>query len=502
MDLTRTRRVGPCAIVVLAALAVAAGGGDHRVADAAKARDVAAMTFLLKQAADVNAPQPDGTTALHWAARWDDLATVDRLVGAGATVDAANRYGVTPLFVAATNGNAAIIERLLQAGADPNTVSGTDATAGEGEPALLAAARTGSVDSVKALLAHGAKADATERWHQQTALMWAAVADAPGAVQALLAAGANVDAAAEGGFTALHYAARAGSLEATRLLVGAGADVKALLGDRSSPLMLAIINARYELAAFLLDHGANPNDDSLGFTPLHQLVWSYHPNVVFMPPGPRQTGSLSAMDFARLLLARQANPNARMTRNPADGYRTSMNRNGATPLMMAARVPDLDLMRLLLASGADPKLKTADNTTLLMVAAGYGWQAGESPEALPGAHMEAVKLALELGNDVNAANDRGYTALHAAVIRESNEVIQFLVDKGGDLTAKTKEEDPRFVGVGEGKTPLRVAEGQMINASYKYYPEQAAYLRKIMGLPPVEDLRIVPAPPKTAGTAQ
>ena len=113
-----------------------------------------------------------------------------------------------------------------------------------------------------------------------------------------------------------------------------------------------------------------------------------------------------------------------------------------------------------------------------------------------------MQLALDLGNDVNAANDRGYTALHCAVIRESNEVIQFLVDKGGDLSARTKEEDPRYVGVGEGKTPLGVAQGQMINASYKYYPEQAAYLRKIMGLPAIEDLRIVPVPSRTSGAGK
>ena len=502
MTVIGAARPGRWMMVLVAMLSMAAATAEHRVADAVKARDMAAVNALLEQGVDVNAPQADGTTALHWAAHWDDLATVERLLRAGANVDATNRYGVSPLFVASSNGNAAIVERLLKAGADANGTSGVNADAGEGEPALMAAARTGNVDVVKSLLSHGAAVDATERWHQQTALMWAAAANSAATVQALLDAGADVKAKSEGGFTALHYAARAGALDAARVLLTAGADVQSLLNDRSSPLMLAIINARYELAAFLLDNGADANDNALGFTPLHQLVWSYHPNVVFMPPGPQLTGNLDAMGLARALLSHHANPNARMTRNPSDGYRTSMNRNGATPLMMAARVPDVELMRLLLAHGADPLLKTADNTTLLMVAAGYGWQAGESPEALPGAHVEAVKLAIELGNDVNAANDRGYTALHCAVIRESNVVIRFLVDKGADLYAKTREEDPRYVGVGEGKTPLGVAEGQMINASYKYYPEQAAFLREIMGIPPVQDIRSQSAPPRSSGTAR
>jgi hypothetical protein len=235
----------------------------------------------------------------------------------------------------------------------------------------------------------------------------------------------------------------------------------------------------------LVDNGANPSDDGMGYTPLHQLVWSYHPNVVYMPPGPVPTGTLSAMDLAKVLLDHKADPNARMTKNPPDGYRTSMNRIGATPLLMAARVPDVELMRLLLSYGADPTIKTKDNTTLLIVASGYGWQAGESPEAKPAALMNAVKLALELGGDVNQANDRGYTPLHCAVIRESNELIQFLVDQGADLSAKTAEDDPRTPGLGEGKTPLGVSQGQLINATKKYYPEQEKFLRQIMGvLPP------------------
>jgi ankyrin repeat protein len=173
-----------------------------------------------------------------------------------------------------------------------------------------------------------------------------------------------------------------------------------------------------------------------------------------------------------------------MTRNPSDGYRTSMNRLGGTPLHMAARVPDVELMKLLLANGADPTLKTNDHSSLLLIACGYGVQAGESPESRPGELMEAVKLALSLGGDIWEANDRGYTPLHAAVIRESNELIHFLVDQGADMWATTKEEDPRFPGEGDGKTPLGVAEGQMVIASFKYYPEQAELLRALMGLPP------------------
>jgi uncharacterized protein len=470
-------------IVLLALLSFAAGGGTPRVADAVKARNLSTLKALLQESADVNLPQADGTTALHWAAHWDDLTAVDLLLRAGAKVNPANRYGVTPLFVAATAGSAPIIERLLQAGADANTTTGTAGTSGEGEPALMAAARTGNGAAVRLLLEFGADVYAGEGWHKQTALMYAAAANASDAVHALLDYGANVAARSDGGFTALHYAARAGAIDAARMLVEAGADLNQRLTSGASPLMLGIINAHWELAAILVEKGANVNDDGMGYTPLHQLVWSYHPNVVYMPPGPVPTGGLSAMDLAKLLLDRNADPNARMTKNPPDGYRTSMNRIGATPLLMAARVPDVELMRLLLAHGADPKIKTKDNTTLLIVASGYGWQAGESPEAKPGALMSAVKLALEFGGDVNEANDRGYTPLHCAVIRESDELIQFLVDQGGNLYAKTAEEDPRFPGVGEGKTPLGVSQGQLINATNKYYPEQEKFLRQIMGLP-------------------
>lgn len=482
-------RCSAIAVLTLTLSSVAAESAPQ-VADAVKARNLPLLNALLKQSADVNAPQTDGTTALHWAAYWDDAPTVDLLLRAGARVDAANRYGVTPLFVAATNGNAPIIGKLLEAGADVDTAAGT--ASAEGESALMAASRAGNVAGVRLLLDYGADVHAAERWHKQSAVMYAAAANSAGVVQALLDAGADIAATSDGGFTALHYAARAGAIDGARVLIAGRADLNKRLNNGASPLMLAVINARWELAAMLVDKGANPNDDGMGFTPLHQLVWAYHPNVVYMPPGPVPTGRLSAMDLAKVLLDHHADPNARMTKNPPDGYRTSMNRIGGTPLMMAARVPDVELMRLLLSYGADPRIKTRDNTTLLIVASGYGWQAGESPEARPGALMEAVKLALELGGDLHEANDRGYTPLHCAVIRESNELIQFLVDQGADLYAKTAEEDPRTPGLGEGKTPLGVSQGQLINATKKYYPEQETFLRTIMGLPPASQAADAP----------
>jgi ankyrin repeat protein len=435
--------------------------------DAAKQGNAAQVRTLLERKADVNATTSDGATALHWAVQRDDVEMVDLLLRAGASVRAANRYGVTSITMAATNGNGAIVERLLKAGADPNT------TMADGETVLMTAARTGRVEAIRALLASGANVQSREPSKGQTALMWAAAENNAAAIQVLIEAGADLqERSRSGAFTPLLFAVRAGNIEGSRALLEAGAKVNDALPDGTSALVLATINAHYELAAFLLDKGADPNGAAQGWTALHQIAWSRRHNAGFNLPGPVATGDLDSLDLVRKLVKLGANINARQTKEPRDGNRNQQNRIGATPFLLAAKSADVPLMRVLLENGADPSIKTNNNTTPLMVAAGVGiWAPGENP----GTHEEAlgaVKLILDLGADVNAIDDNGDTALHGAVYRGGAvPVIQVLADKGARLDVVNKK----------GWMPVTAADGvEYTPAVLKRYPEAAALLRRLM----------------------
>ena len=484
--------IAAIAIALVASTHTAAAAVGPDIADAMKGRDTVRVEALLNQKADVNIAQADGTTALHWAAYWNDMTMARRLLAAGAKVGAANRYLETPLSLASANADARLIDLLLDAGADVKT------TSGEGETVLMTAARTGNVEAVKTLIAHGADVNATEGWHQQTALMWAAGGDHAAVVSLLIEVGATVDAVSENGFTALHFAARNGANTAGKRLLAAGADANTPLDDGSSPLMVAITNASYELAVATIEHGADVNTSTLGFTPLHQLIWSYHPPLSFHPPGPEikgRTGDVDAIGLARVLLAHGANPNAPQTKQHPMGYKLGQigEVNGITPLMLATRFQDLELIHMMLAAGADPTLRTSNKTNLLMVAVGITAFIGEMPAVKPGSYMETVKLAFEIcGCGVNEQNGHGWTALHAAVHREGNDAIRFLASKGARFDLKTAEEDVSFPKRGEGKTPLRLAEGNFAAMSYKYFCEQQVVLREVMRLPPAECVRIPP----------
>ena len=412
--------------------------------------------------------EADGTTALHRAVQSDDVARVEALVRGGADVRARTRYGVTPLYLACVNGNAAIVERLLAAGADPNSAMP------DGETALMTAARTGDAATVKALLARGADPRASEPSKGQTALMWAAAENNAAVVTLLAGAGADVRARSKGGaFTPLRFAVRAGHIDASRALLQAGAGVNETLPDGTSALVLAVINAHYELAGVLVDSGADPNADGQGWTALHQIAWSRRHNAGFNLPGPVATGSLDSLDLVRKLVARGANVNARQKKEPKDGNRNNLNRIGSTPFLLAAKSDDVPLMRALLEQGADPSIPTANGTTAMMAAAGVGiWAPGENP----GTHDEAlaaVKLAFEVGGGrVNDVDKEGETALHGAVYRGGAiPVIQFLIDKGAALDVRNKR----------GWTPLTAADGvEFTPAVLKRYPEAAALIRDAM----------------------
>jgi ankyrin repeat protein len=452
-------------------LAVAAG--DVPLVDAVRSGNVAQVRALLQQRIDVNAAEPDGTTALHWAARGGEVETARLLVAAGAKVNATNRYGVTPLSLASVSGSGPLIELLLNAGADPNT-----SRAG-GETALMTAARTGSVPAVQALLARGADVRAKDPVHGQTALMWAVAENNASVVEVLLGAGADVHARSAHGFTPLLFAARAGHIDTARVLLAAGADVNATLPNGMAALLLAVINARYELAALLLDNGADARADAVGWTALHHVAWTRRPNTGFNHPEPVHADNLDSLELVRRLIAHGADPNARIRKDLRDEPRTglnALNRTGSTPFLLAAKSADVALMRVLAGNGADPLLANADNTSPLMVAAGVSiFAPGEDPGTNEEA-LEAVKLALELGGDVNAVDGKGDTALHGAATRGANALVRFLVEKGARLDAKNKR----------GWIPLTIAEGVMIGGTVKRQPETAALLRQLMkekGLP-------------------
>jgi len=461
-------------VVLLLGLGVTLPGQSRTLLDVVKAGDAAAARTLLARGGDPNSADADGSTVLHFAVENDETELIQALLAAGARARVANRHGITPLHLAATNGNATIVQRLIAAGADVNGV-----TPG-GETALMMASRTGDPETIKALLTHGAMVDAKEGWRGQTALMWAATENNAAAIRLLVEAGADVKTKSTGGsFTAFLFAVRGGHIDAARALLDSGANVNERLSDGMSALVLALYNAHFELAAFLLDRGADPNAAEQGWTALHQVAWSRRPNRGFNMPGAVPTGRIDSLELVRKLVAKGANVNARMTKEPRDGNRNMLNRIGATPFVMAAKSADVPLMRVLLESGADPKIKTNDGTSALMAAAGVGvYGPGESP----GTHeeaLEAVKLAYEAGGgDVNDVNRDGETALLGAVYRGGAvPVIQFLSDKGAKLDVANKKQ----------WTPLLAAEGVVYASSgIRRYPEAAALIRKLMrekGLP-------------------
>ena len=447
---------------------------DAQLMEAVKSSDKAAIQKLLPQHVDLNATDQDGSAALHWAVRRDDPETVDLLIRGGADVKAATRYGVTPLSLACVNGNASIIELLLKAGADPNgTLPG-------GESALMTASRTGKADVVRALIKHGANVNFAESRRGQTAMMWAAAEGNTAAVEELIEYGADTHAHTKGGLTPLLFAVREGRIDTARALLKHGADVnetwKAGRGtgvSGISAMVLAVANAHYELAAMMLDAGADPNAAAQGWTALHQITWVRKPGRGDNDPAPEGSGSMSSLDLVRKLVAKGANVNARMTRQGNPG-RTTFNMLGATPFMMAARTADAPLMRLLASLGADPLLPNADNSTPILAAAGLGtYSPGEDP-GTESEVLEAVKVAVELGGDVNTVDDKGETVMHAAAYKEVPSVAQFLADHGAKIEIWNRKNKI-------GWTPLRIADGVVRGGgTVRPSPAMSAALRQIM----------------------
>jgi ankyrin repeat protein len=463
------------ALVLLSTGSSAAETGSD-LADAAERGDRAAVRSLLERGEDVNGTQPDGMTALHWAVHRDDLETAQILIKARADVRAANRHGVTPLSVACTNGNAAFVELLLERGADPNT-----ALRG-GETALMTAARTGKVGPVKALLARGADVNAKER-HRQTALMWAAAEGHAEVVKALLEAGADFRTPLASGFTPLAFAVREGRTEVVRVLLRAGANVNEAMQPRrtggrnpargTAPLIQAVENGHFELAAVLLEAGAGPNDQRSGFTALHTLTWVRKPSRgddESGDPAPIGSGKLTSLQLVQKLVKHGADVNARLKRGQSG--RGVLSRVRATPFLLASMTADVPLMKTLLSLGADPNILNASHSTPLMAAAGLGCLAPSEEAGTEDEAIEAVKLAIELGNDVNAVDDNGETAMHGAAYKNFPRVIELLAQKGAKVEVWNREDK-------YGWTPLSIAEGHR-PGNFKPSPETIDALRRAL----------------------
>ena len=480
-------------------------GGDARLADAVMRADRNTVRTLLQQKADVNAAQADGMTALHWAARQNDLETAQMLIGAGAKPDVATRYGVTPLYFACQKGNAAMIDLLLRAGIDPNSANPG------GETALMTASRTGNVDAVKLLLDHRAAIDMKESQRGQTALMWAVLENHPDVVKLLLARGADINAQTKveipdgtsgkpetksgdigahgpgmyrgravpspaGAMTALHFAARDGNLAMARILVEAGAHLDRPSANGTRPMVVAIINNHIELALYLLDKGADANaaDDFYKRTPLFAALEMRDPDFTRDTASP-VPDKIDPMDLIRALLAHGATPNAQVNTTPFRGfYQVSANWanfDGQTPFIRAALSGDVTLMRLLLENGADPNIKTYEGSTALMAAAGVNWVVAQTYSRSEEEYLEAAKLCLDKGADVNAVNKQGFTAMHGAANRGFDKMVQLLADHGAKLDVKDSQ----------GRTPMTYAEGVFLAVQPPVRkPSTIALLEKLM----------------------
>jgi ankyrin repeat protein len=488
--------LGWFSVALLAALFSIATPGISRAAnadaaDAAQKKDLGALRALVQRKVDVNAAQPDGTTALHWAVVWNSEEAINLLLRAGADVKARNRYGATALSEAVSAGSAATVEAILKAGADPKTL-----TTDDGETVLMTAARAGNADVVRLLLERGADVNARETYKGQTALMWAAAERHPAVVKLLidhgadwkvrsfdretkvprLSAASSISPIARGGFTALSFAAREGDIESARMMLDSGVDINYGDVDNTSTLVVAIMNKQYSFAKFLIDRGADVDVvGAYGRTALYAIVDIRNEDYSALP-NRKAEDPLPSLDIVQALLARGAQVDVALTanlpgRSGMDSGDTTL-QAGTTPLMRAARAGDTAVIRLLLERGAEATLTTKDGNTALMFAAGVGYRdkntRGSEHDALA-----AVKIFVDAGLDLQRVNTRGETALHGAADRGADTIVQFLVDRGAALSVASKQ----------GFTPLDVAMGKSSLIQLPVpKPTTVALLRKLGGL--------------------
>lgn len=483
--------------LLLGAMTVSAA--EQTLPGLVQARQFDQAMALVNAGADVNRPSPDGTTALHWAAYYGELDLAQRLLRAEADPDTRNDYGSTPLGEAATKGDLNMIELLLAAGANVESANP------EGQTALMAVARTGNVEAARLLLEHGADVNAVENWGGQTALHWAAARNHPAMVEFLIEQGANVDQRGidrnwarrvtseprmkdmkTGGLTPLLYAVRENCLECVEALLDAGADINNPDPDNVSPLILALVNMRYDIAMLLIERGADINQwDYWGRTPLYAAVDTH------LVPGRSNRGDLpavdehSALDVAKRLLEKGANPNLSLKLYPpareivydrANDF--NIQNTGATPMQHASYMGDIEMMELLLEHGANWQQPNVFGVTPMIALTSKSTNEhtrGSGKTELD--VMRGLEVLMAAGADINQKGGRrGETPLHTSARMNWKNVVTFLVENGADLYA---EDD-------NGLIPLDYASGKADSQSLGAFdvigelPEMAALLQKLM----------------------
>lgn len=479
--------------------AVAAASDETPVADVVINRDLNALRTLLAKRADVNGARADGSTALHWAVYWNNVEAVDLLLRAGANVAASTRLGATPLFLAVQSSNPALVARLLEAGVDVNAPFLSN-----GETALMVAARAGNMDIVTRLLDAGAAVDAKDSLRGTTALAWAAEQNHTPVVKLLLARGADpksaskvttgparggdddapddpatpapaANANARGGVTALMVATRERATDTIKALLDGGAAVNQQSGDGTTALIIALQNGDADTANLLLDRGADVNiANGKGWAPLFLAVKARTREIGTVPNPIIDKAAL--LTLIKRMVDAGANVNARTSvRSETYGSTAWLRDAGATPLLRAAYCADIPVMKYLLEHGADPQIMTLDKTTTLMALAGVGYGDGFTEDiGTPEEKLEAMKMLVDMGVPINAANNDQVTALHGAAHKNFPLGIRYLVEQGADMTAVSQFTAGTFIRAGsKGQTVLDWATGVMVNMQSSSYKTEA-----------------------------
>jgi ankyrin repeat protein len=489
---------------------------------------------LLKAGADPNERGPKGELPLLFASRNGNVDAIRVLLDHGADINAKETLrGTTALMWAAEQGNAPAVKYLIQRGADLGAASSPDS---KGNTAYLAPTNRDRANSAQAAGGLGFGGGRGGRDGQGAGPGGGrggrgrggagAAAGAPGAEAQVVAddgLGFDVVAAADqaaadfafgrtqntdgGGLSSLVFAAREGHLDCVELLVEGGADVNQTTRYGWTPLLVATQNNHYLVGKYLLEHGANPNiPNKGGWNPLYLATDNRNIEGGDYPVRP---ADMDQLEYIKLLIDKGADVNARLcgakstpTNCTGDSTETRtiftmqwLREDGATAFWRAAQSGDVELMKLLLAHGADPKIASAHNVTALSVASGIGWVEGITFEWSPEQNLQAVKMCLDLGVDPNAKDDEGRTALHGAAHKGRNEVVKLLVDHGADLEAHDVGSRDTVNGAMKGMTwiPLHYAEG-LVRVGVQSaipHPETAAFIKQLMtekGLPIPPDI--------------